>query len=311
MKTMKLLATVLVWSLMMPAMNAQNLVQKTFDLLVNNKNVSVSSNLASSTTPALPGNPLTSMCNVYTFSMRNNYKFLLDDILTAFNQEKNGSNCYSSEQRINDNSKRIYSLYIGDDVNNTIDIGTDRECNYIAQCWRDSKRRTYRYAYAAEWKNDDDNQISGRLIITYAKIHNDNSNGNSITSGNSDNAEYPQDITLNIRSSEEALAVFSRLKDLADMNIKALNSANVSTDEKNSVEYTAMSIYQTVKQTKLKYSFTSGEKKLLKSELTSMIKRLKEADHTLNSNVSYTKNCILANSIVTSINYLELTKKIL
>ena len=202
-------------------------------------------------------------------------------------------------------------MYIGDDVNNTIDIGTDRECNYIAQCWRDSKRRTYRYAYAAEWKNDDDNQISGRLIITYAKIHNDNSNGNSITSGNSDNAEYPQDIILNIRSSEEALAVFSRLKDLADMNIKALSSANVSTDEKNSVEYTAMSIYQTIKQTKLKYSFTSGEKKLLKSELTSMIKRLKEADHTLNSNVSYTKNCILANSIMTSINYLELTKKIL
>lgn len=309
MKTKKLFVALLAWCMMAPVMNAQSLVQRAFDALVNNRNVKSSSNLESSTEPSLPGNPLASMCNVYTFSMDRNNKSLLDDILTAFNQEKNESDCYSTIQRVNDKSRKVHGLYVGEDVNNTIDFSTDPKCNYVVQCWRDNKRRNYRYGYGVEWKIDDDDRITGRLVVTYAKIHDNDYNINV----RNYNGAFSQngDVASNINSSEEALAVFSRLKDLMDMNLKVINTTSVNTDEKNSIEYTALTIYQTIKQTKTKCGFTSGEKKLLKDELSGILKRIKDTDHFLGSNVSYTKNCGLANSIHTSMNYLELTKKLL
>lgn len=308
MKTRKLhsLTLALILSMMPVLMPAQDQVQRAFDRLVGNNNVTVSNNIERLTTPSLPGNPLSSLCNVYTFSMGSDNKYLIKDIIDAFNRSKNDANSYSSNQRIDNKLGDYHNLYIGDNPDKTISVGQDGS-NYVLQCWRDNQRSAYRYAYALEWKEQRNNRdwITGRLIITYAKIPEEQSNKDMMGLPGTENKNTADLYT--IKSSEEALLAFARLKGL----IRTSLNSRVDVNGTNNIDGIAMTIYHVVNPKNKVFSFSSGEKKFLKSEVADMIKDVKRRDKFLIKNRFYTKNCNLYNAFQTAINYLELGKKTL
>ena len=121
------------------------------------------------------GSPLKWRYDTYTFTLPKKKRFLLDEMIKAF--EANGHhnpNCYGinslSESSNGNAHDALRNLMIGYDMNRYVTIGKDYE-NYININILDAADTTksHRYAYALEW-SEKGKATDVRYIVTYAKI---------------------------------------------------------------------------------------------------------------------------------------------
>ena len=158
---------------------AQENVKKAFDKFITSKNVELSKSFSEEHDLTKENRPLLAKADIYTFTIKKKHRKLIDEILIAFEKDRNNPNVYqvlshSGGHGIPTNARE---LLVGNDRKNSTYIGMDEMQSWQLLCLLDpnDKTRSHRYAYAIEW-NDDPKQIylsgkiRGKLVVTYSVI---------------------------------------------------------------------------------------------------------------------------------------------
>lgn len=98
---------------------------------------------------------------------------MVENLLNAF--ESDSEDAYSYVHHQAGDERQRYSIYY--DPSNSEVVGNDKSMNYklLSVMDSDDDSGTMRYCYAVEWKRDDDGNLSGRALKTYApKPHSSN-----------------------------------------------------------------------------------------------------------------------------------------
>lgn len=106
---------------------------------------------------------LTALLEIYRFSSRS----LLDDVLTAFDQDQ-GAAYYMLSERAGDAGRHTTALTYGTEGESVL-VGNDSQSNYRVICFLDRDNEQFRHGYVVEWTELDDGSLDGRLISTYGK----------------------------------------------------------------------------------------------------------------------------------------------
>ena len=193
MKTIRLLSVVLFSAL---TVHAQENIEREFMELAKTKGVEVTRSIDTEKM----GDGLKKVCEVYTFSMPKKKSQLIQNVISAFNEDVNSEDCYTFRQYSSLQNSTLapletYHIAIGSKPESgrfvkNITIGARQGMNYVMACFMDYPNEGYRYCYAMEWQDVDENgkklkTITGRLITTYSEI---------VDSKN--NSFFPSDINL-------------------------------------------------------------------------------------------------------------------
>ncbi len=158
---------------------AQENVKKAIEGFITNKKVSVTKSISEERDITNPALPLNGKADVYTFSIKKKDKNLINDVVAAFEKDRNNPNVYLllSHTGSKDTPRNGRRLLVGDSQENAIHIGMTAYDSYLLICLVDEAdpQRAHRYAYAIEW---DDNpqtialakRIKGKIVITYSRI---------------------------------------------------------------------------------------------------------------------------------------------
>lgn len=158
---------------------AQENVKKAFETFVNSKNVEVSKSFSEERDFTKANRPLVAKADVYTFTIKKKHRKLIDEVLTAFDKDRNNPNIYqilthTGGRGVPTNAR---DLLVGNERNNVVQIGMNEMQSWYLMCLLDPEDKTHshRYAYAIEW-NDDPKQIQlsgkirGKIVVTYSVI---------------------------------------------------------------------------------------------------------------------------------------------
>lgn len=93
-------------------------------------------------------------------------KRLVENLLDAFETDSEDAYSYVNHQAGDERER--YSIYY--DPNNSEVVGNDKSMNYklLSMMDPDDDSGTMRYCYVVEWQEDDDGQLCGRALKTYA-----------------------------------------------------------------------------------------------------------------------------------------------
>ncbi|MBO4827287.1 MAG: DUF2807 domain-containing protein [Prevotella sp.] len=201
------------------ATNAQTQLSKAFTDFARNKEAFVTKDFGLTKDPET--GKKTSQYTIYNFEMPASEQTAIKTLLNAFEQDSDEAfNIVSGDMRNPQHSQNSkVALAVGDArTHSSVSIGAPG-CQYIYALFLDPEdpEKKYRYAYAMEWKTEDQT-ISGKLVITYA-IRMDKRIGNSLRTDYFQN--FPQQIQLP-DDLESALESASRIE------IPELNSFNFS-----------------------------------------------------------------------------------
>lgn len=150
--------------------------QRAFDEFIANKYVTVKRSHNMERDFTMPGNPIKAKSETYTFSLPYKKRDLLQTILQAFNEDSNNPLCYNMATHTGGRGVpvKLHDLLIGNSEQNFIRLGENELANWTLICMLDPQdtTRTHRYAYAIEYDDsrNKNRDITGRLIITYARI---------------------------------------------------------------------------------------------------------------------------------------------
>ena len=161
---------------------AQENIKKAFDKFIASKNAEVSKAFSEERDLTKDNHPLKSKADIYNFTIKKKHRKLIDEVLSAFEKDRNNPNVYQVLTHSGGNGipTNARELLVGNDRKNSIYIGMDEMQSWQLICLLDptDKSRSHRYAYAIEW-NDDPKQIylsgkiRGKLVITYSVIPED------------------------------------------------------------------------------------------------------------------------------------------
>lgn len=167
---------------------AQENVKKAFSKFVSSKKVSVTKTISEEHDVTKESLPVVAKAEVYTFTIKKKDLKLIDEVLAAFEKDRENANVYSvlthnGGRGIPTNGRE---LLVGNDRKNSVYIGMNDVESWQLLCLIDPAdvSRSHRYAYAIEW-NDDPKQvllsgkIRGKLVVTYSPIPQDVLNMNS------------------------------------------------------------------------------------------------------------------------------------
>ena len=150
--------------------------QRAFDEFIANKYVTVKRSHNMERDFTMPGNPIKAKSETYTFSLPYKKRDLLQAILQAFNEDANNPLCYNMATHTGGRGVpiKLHDLLIGNSEQNFIRLGENELANWTLICMLDPQdtTRTHRYAYALEYDDsrNKNRDITGRLIVTYARI---------------------------------------------------------------------------------------------------------------------------------------------
>lgn len=158
---------------------AQENVKKAFSKFVSSKKVSVTKTISEERDVTNESLPVVAKADVYTFTIKKKDRKLIDEVLAAFEKDRENANVYSilthnGGHGIPTNGRE---LLVGNDRKNSVYIGMNDVESWQLLCLIDpaDASRSHRYAYAIEW-NDDPKQvllsgkIRGKLVVTYSPI---------------------------------------------------------------------------------------------------------------------------------------------
>lgn len=177
----KMLTLALFGSLVSTAAVAQENLEHAFEKFINSKHVTVTKSFSEERDIKQEKRPLVAKADVYTFTLKAKQKKLIDEVLAAFDKDRNNENVYlalnhTGGRGVPTNGRQ---LLVGNDTKNAVYIGMDEMENWQLLCLLDpaDATRSHRYAYAIEWKNPPEltygGMIRGKLIVTYSRIPED------------------------------------------------------------------------------------------------------------------------------------------
>ena len=173
----RIISLLLAVFLLTTAAVAQKNVQRAFDKFVNYKKVRVDKELSSQYDPFPTGkkgeHQLISQCDIYTFTLNTADRKLLDKILIQIEEDRDSETCYQVKKHRGgkESPREQYKCLVGDGMQNYLIIGQNVLDNWSMACYISAENLAYRHLFAVEWQEpqDDQEEIKGRLIHTYAK----------------------------------------------------------------------------------------------------------------------------------------------
>lgn len=178
----KTITLMLLASLFALTATAQENVKRAFDKFISSKKVSVTKTISLERDVSNESLPFVSKSEVYSFTIKKKDRKLIDEVLAAFEKDRDNANVYSilthnGGHGIPTNGRE---LLVGTDRQNSVYIGMNDVESWQLLCLidPDDASRSHRYAYAIEW-NDDPKQvllsgkIRGKLVVTYSPIPQD------------------------------------------------------------------------------------------------------------------------------------------
>lgn len=158
--------------------SAQDNVKRAFDKFINSKKVEVVKSFSEERDIKQPNRPLISKADVYTFTVKAKDRKLIQEVLAAFEKDRNNENVYqvlnhTGGRGIPTNGRQ---LLVGNDSKNGVYIGMDEMQNWQLLCMLDptDDTRSHRYAYAIEWNEHPAQSVGGvirgKLVVTYSVI---------------------------------------------------------------------------------------------------------------------------------------------
>ena len=203
--------------------SAQDNVKRAFDKFINSKNVEVVKSFSEERDVKQPNRPLISKADVYTFTLKAKDQKLIQEVLAAFEKDRDNENVYQVLNHIGGRGipTNGRQLLVGKDTKNAVYIGMDEMQSWQLLCMLDpaDATRTHRYAYAIE-VNDEPisiqltKKIRGKLVVTYSVIPEDVLNPQK----KDDTAEYFDHVQTDSREIAKAVAGMALSGDLDQLN---------------------------------------------------------------------------------------------
>ena len=147
------------------ALMAQENIEKTFEALLNEKNVEIKTQHSLERDPET--GKKTAQADVYDFEVSSPTGLSrIKAIQKAFEKDKDAAYQYRT---VSHPGSDYMSLAVGDGKSQSVAIGKIKGSDYIYACFldKDDPEKKYRYAYAMEW-TEKDKKTQVRLAITYA-----------------------------------------------------------------------------------------------------------------------------------------------
>lgn len=112
---------------------------------------------------------LTSLCEIYKFTLSSRDSYLLEAVINAFEQDE-AEAYYTLNEEANAANRRTTAMTYGEEGESVL-VGKNPNTNYRVICFIDNQaeQQDRRYGYAAEWEEDDSGNINGCLVTTYGK----------------------------------------------------------------------------------------------------------------------------------------------
>ena len=159
------------------ALMAQENIEKTFEALLNEKNVEIKTQHSLERDPET--GKKTAQADVYDFEVSSPTGLSrIKAIQKAFEKDKDAAYQYRT---VSHPGSDYMSLAVGDGKSQSVAIGKIKGSDYIYACFldKDDPEKKYRYAYAMEWL-EKDKKTQVRLAITYATTQKYRQSGNNI-----------------------------------------------------------------------------------------------------------------------------------
>ena len=147
------------------ALMAQENIEKTFEALLNEKNVEIKTQHSLERDPET--GKKTAQADVYDFEVSSPTGLSrIKAVQKAFEKDKDAAYQYRT---VSHPGSDYMSLAVGDGKSQSVAIGKIKGSDYIYACFldKDDPEKKYRYAYAMEW-TEKDKKTQVRLAITYA-----------------------------------------------------------------------------------------------------------------------------------------------
>ena len=147
------------------ALMAQENIEKTFEALLNEKNVEIKTQHSLERDPET--GKKTAQADVYDFEVSSPTGLSrIKAVQKAFEKDKDAAYQYRT---VSHPGSDYMSLAVGDGKSQSVAIGKIKGSDYIYACFldKDDPEKKYRYAYAMEWL-EKDKKTQVRLAITYA-----------------------------------------------------------------------------------------------------------------------------------------------
>ena len=147
------------------ALMAQENIEKTFEALLNEKNVEIKTQHSLERDPET--GKKTAQADVYDFEVSSPTGLSrIKAVQKAFEKDKEAAYQYRT---VSHPGSDYMSLAVGDGKSQSVAIGKIKGSDYIYACFldKDDPEKKYRYAYAMEWL-EKDKKTQVRLAITYA-----------------------------------------------------------------------------------------------------------------------------------------------
>ena len=161
------------------ALMAQENIEKTFEALLNEKNVEIKTQHSLERDPET--GKKTAQADVYDFEVSSPTGLSrIKAIQKAFEKDKDAAYQYRT---VSHPGSDYMSLAVGDGKSQSVAIGKIKGSDYIYACFldKDDPEKKYRYAYAMEWL-EKDKKTQVRLAITYATTQKYRQSGKNIRS---------------------------------------------------------------------------------------------------------------------------------
>lgn len=279
---------------------AQENIKSAFEKFIKAKNVNVTKSIMEERDFTKKSLPLISKADIYSFTIKQKNRKLINEVLNAFEKDRNNKDAYlflthSGGRGVPKNAR---ALFVGNDRKNAVNIGMDEMQSWQLICLIDPAdyTRSHRYAYAIEWNNDPKQQqlsgkIHGRLVVTYSRIPDEVINAytnqiNSTPKTGTGNTSL-NDLFLKkveefgnynfIRNKTEALTAFEALK-------TEFLKGNTTTPTGSTI---TMSIYTLCSWLAEKKMIDSDLRQKIRDDLTMMINRCDRNSDLGRSHIGY------------------------
>lgn len=159
--------TISICLLLMPqVMLAQQNIKRAFENFINNNRVQSKESHSKTRNPET--NEIVGKMDSYTFTIKASDMKLIDELKSAIRRDSEKAYSENWESAIADdaNYKRRTLMY---NDKEGIVLGLEY-VNYVNVNFIDEANKDFRYAYAVEWNEPEKDVVTGRIIISYARI---------------------------------------------------------------------------------------------------------------------------------------------
>ncbi|MDD7318483.1 MAG: hypothetical protein SOZ80_05245 [Prevotella sp.] len=166
MKQLRTLAIGLCLLLMPQAMLAQQNIKRALDSFIGNNKVQMKESHSKTRDPMTK--QLVGTLDTYTFTIKAGDIKLIDELKSAIRSDSEEAYSEYWESAVsNDTDYKRRSVMYND--MESIAIGL-QYANYVNVNFIDEANKEFRYAYAVEWNEPENDAVEGRIIISYARI---------------------------------------------------------------------------------------------------------------------------------------------